>query len=322
MRLITILYFLLLFYIIAALLFWGVSLHKQNQIILHHELQTLHLSVDSTQYPEQYKSELQASTARASSRTNQYVGEGATFLIIILIGAGVVYSSVRSNHKLSRQQNNFMLSITHELKSPIAAIKLNLQTLAKRQLEHATQQQLIERSIKEANRLNDLCNNLLLASQMESNRYKPAEERIEISEIATECLDEVSSRSKHRFVAHIDEGCFTMGDRLLWKLAINNLLENAVKYSPIDTTITLSLHQNDDEIILKVEDEGIGISDEEKSKIFDKFYRVGNEESRKTKGTGLGLYLTAKIVNRHKASISVTDNTPKGSVFEITMNTA
>ncbi len=322
MRLITILYFLLLFYIIAALVFWGISLHKQNQIILQHEQETLHLSVDSLKHPEQYKKEFTASSERANSRTNQYLGEGATFLIIILIGAGVVYSSVRSNHKLSRQQNNFMLSITHELKSPIAAIKLNLQTMARRQLNEQTQHQLIDRSIKEANRLNDLCNNLLLASQMESSKFKPAEERIDLSELATESFEEFQLRGRNNFKANIDEGCFTHGDRLLWKLAINNLLENAVKYSPADTTITLSLYQNDDDLIIKIEDEGIGISDEEKGKIFGKFYRVGNEESRKTKGTGLGLYLTSKIVAQHKARITVTDNSPTGTVFEITLNTA
>jgi len=320
MRLITILYILLLFYIIAALVFWGVSLHKQSQAIFQNETDVLHSRIDSITRPGEYQKALQKISDQANSRTSQYIGEGVTFLAVILIGAGVVYSSVRSNHKLSRQQNNFMLSITHELKSPIAAIKLNLQTMARRQLNAATQHQLIERSIKEADRLNDLCNNLLLASQLEGSRFKPTEERIDMSALTQESLEEFQHRGRNNFIAEISEDCFTSGDKLLWKLAVNNLLENAAKYSPEGATVKLSLMQQEDDLVLKVEDEGIGISDEEKGKIFDKFYRVGNEESRKTKGTGLGLYLTAKIVSQHKGRITVCDNTPRGSVFEITMN--
>lgn len=192
--------------------------------------------------------------------------------------------------------------------------------MARRQLNEATQHQLIERSIREANRLNDLCNNLLLASQMEGNRFKPVEEHIDMSALTKESFDEFQQRGRNHFIEEIAEDCFTTGDKLLWKLAINNLLENAVKYSPEGTTVKVLLQQNEDDLILKVEDEGIGISDEDKGKIFDKFYRVGNEESRKTKGTGLGLYLTAKIVSQHKGRITVCDNAPKGSVFEVTMN--
>ncbi len=104
----------------------------------------------------------------------------------------------------------------------------------------------------------------------------------------------------------------------LWRLAINNLLENAVKYAPSDSAITVELLRQDEELVLSVADEGEGIPDEEKGKIFRKFYRIGNENSRKTKGTGLGLYLTSKIIQQFKGAILVRNNAPKGSVFEIT----
>jgi signal transduction histidine kinase len=259
---------------------------------------------------------------RENTRKRQYLGEGATFLAIILIGAGVVYSSIRSNHLLSRQQSNFILSVTHELKSPIAAVKLNLQTMARRKLNEETQMQLINRSVQEANRLDDLCNNLLLASQMESRHFKSADERINLSEVASECIQAYEHRSKNVFVPEIEDDCFTVGDRLLWKLTINNLLENAVKYTPAETKVTLQLSRQDDELVLAIADEGQGIPDEEKGKIFKKFYRIGNENSRKTKGTGLGLYLTSKIVQQFKGSILVRDNAPKGTVFEITVTAA
>lgn len=100
-------------------------------------------------------------------------------------------------------------------------------------------------------------------------------------------------------------------------MAVNNLLENAVKYTPADKPVTVTLSTIQNNAVLRVADEGAGITDTEKKKVFNKFYRIGNEESRKAKGTGLGLYLTNKIVLQHKGRITIKDNTPSGSVFEI-----
>jgi signal transduction histidine kinase len=320
MRVLTFLYFLLLVYIIAALVFWGISLNKQSAIIVNNELDALHSHIDSVANPVSYKAAYQKIKEREHTRKRQYLGEGATFLAIILIGAGVVYSSIRSNHLVARQQRNFILSVTHELKSPIAAIKLNLQTMARRKLNEETQEKLIQRSVEESNRLDDLCNNLLLASQMESRYFKPTPEKIDLSEVLSDCLHAYQQRSDHQFILQAEENCHTLGDPLLWKLAINNLLENAVKYSPSASEIMARIYRQDEDLILSIADQGIGIQDEEKRKIFKKFYRVGNENSRKTKGTGLGLYLTAKIIEQHKGVILVRDNEPKGTVFEITLN--
>lgn len=322
MRFLSVIYFLLLVYIIAAIVFWGHSLDKQSGIIYKAELKALQEHVDSIDQHLIYKQELAAIQDRLNGRKRQFLGEGATFLLIILIGAGVVYTSVRSRDKLSRQQTNFMLSITHELKSPIAAVKLNLQTMSKRKLDEQVQQKLILQSITEANRLDDLCNNLLLTSQMEGRGFQPANERIDFSELVQEAVFMYRQRSKHIFLAEVEPGCFTYGDRLLWSLAINNLLENAVKYAPAASPVKVVLQRQDEDIVFSVADEGEGIPDEEKGKIFRKFYRVGNEDSRKTKGTGLGLYLTSKIVSQFKGSVSVGDNKPKGSIFEITLSAA
>jgi len=322
MRIISIVYFFLLVYIIAAILFWGRTLNKQNELIVRNEIEALNNRLNSVTHPAEFRDAYNDIKERENSRKRQYLGEGAAFLAIILIGAGVVFTSIRSNHRLSQQQSNFMLSITHELKSPIAAVKLNLQTMARRKLDEATQMQLIQRSVNEANRLDDLCNNLLLASQMESRHFKAEEGRINLSSVAEESLQAYESRGKNIFIGKIEEDCFTIGDRLLWKLAINNLLENAVKYSPPESTITLEVTRNEDELLISVADEGYGISDDEKLKVFQKFYRIGNENSRKTKGTGLGLYLTSKIIQQYKGAITVRDNMPAGTVFEITVGVA
>jgi K+-sensing histidine kinase KdpD len=106
------------------------------------------------------------------------------------------------------------------------------------------------------------------------------------------------------------------------QIALNNLIDNAIKYSPKDAAITILLQQKNQRIQLLVQDLGKGIGDEEKKKVFDKFYRVGNEATKGAKGTGLGLYLTKKIASQHKASIFVTDNTPTGSSFAIAFQPA
>jgi two-component system, OmpR family, sensor histidine kinase CiaH len=101
------------------------------------------------------------------------------------------------------------------------------------------------------------------------------------------------------------------------QILVNNLLENAMKYSPKDGTISCNLSKNHHKVVLSVVDEGAGIPDQEKKKIFEKFYRIGNEETRTAKGTGIGLYLCRKIAEDHNADIRVTDNPPSGANFSI-----
>lgn len=320
MKFVNFLYIFIFVYTVAALAFWGHSLNVQSQTIYEHEKRELRNNVDSVLNSVEYKIGDSAIQERFHTRNRQYIGEGLTFLIIILIGAGVVYTALRRTQLLSKQQHNFMLSITHELKSPIAAIKLNLETINKRKLTEEQLHMLLSRSIKETNRLNDLCNNLLLASQLESTRFKTADDRINLTGIVKEEVEQYIDRNTHSFLLDIKQDCFISGDKLLWKLVVSNLVENACKYSPKDSLVTVKLNKTDDQHwTLQVADRGDGISDEEKGKVFQKFYRVGSEESRHTKGTGLGLYIIAQIVDRHKGNIVVRDNEPRGSIFEITI---
>ena len=319
MRFFTSVHLLLLTYIIAAIVFWGLSLQKQSGRIYAQEVITLQSRVDSLRDPYTYNKELTKLKHELSLRTTQYTGEGATFLIVILIGAAVVYTSFHRRIRLSRQQSNFMLSVTHELKSPLAAMKLNLQTLEKHQLDEEKRKQLLERCIKESNRLNDLCNNMLFASQIEGRQYRPATETFSLSDVVEDAVDEYANRYSRRFDEDIAPDCRITGDKMMLQMVVSNLLENAVKYTPEDKPISIALTTAQNNIMLRIADEGAGIPDSEKKNVFNKFYRIGNEESRKTKGTGLGLYLTNKIVEQHKGRITIKDNKPSGSIFEITL---
>ena len=109
-----------------------------------------------------------------------------------------------------------------------------------------------------------------------------------------------------------------MGEELLLELLISNLIENAVKYSPKASPVQVSLVTKDDTIKLSISDNGPGITANEKEKVFEKFYRIGSEETRTAKGTGLGLFLCRQIAKDHKAIITLKDNENKGSIFTVT----
>jgi signal transduction histidine kinase len=117
--------------------------------------------------------------------------------------------------------------------------------------------------------------------------------------------------------AEIEPKIEITGDKFALTSVVTNLIENAIKYSGPCEVVDVKLYSRDSKIFLEVADHGIGIADAEKNRIFDRFYRVGSEETRNTKGTGLGLYIVKEVLDKHEASISVKDNEPQGSIFEV-----
>lgn len=312
LRFIFVVYWIFLLYIIAALVWWFIALEQQNRQMTEFELSQL--KADGPQFL-QLQTEIMSMQRR---KTAQYVGEGSIFLLLILSGAVFIYRAVRRQFRLGQQQQNFMMAITHELKTPIAVTKLNLETLQKRKLEDSQQQRLIQNTIQEANRLNSLCNNLLLASQIEAGNYSITKEAINLSQLVTDCINDFENRFPQRiFHRNLEKDIDMLGDILMLQMAINNLIDNAIKYSPKDSVVTVLLRKANSRIELEVKDEGKGIETAEKKKVFDKFYRVGNNATKQSRGTGLGLFVTKKIAADHDASIFVTDNQPAGTSFKI-----
>ena len=321
-RRITILYWVLLLYIVAALVWWFISLEKQNQDMSDLKIMQLDKRSDKTSDPTLYQTEYNKIIREKQRNHAKYVSEGITFFLLILVGAGFVYNSVRKQFRLQQQQENFMMAVTHELKTPISVGRLNLETLQKYNLDTEKQKKLIRMTLQELNRLNVLTNNILISSQMEGEGYKTAREELDLSALFKDCINDYKSRYPERkFYGHIEPDMDVKGDALLLQMMINNLLENAIKYSPKEKPISSVLKNENNTIQLSVIDEGSGIPDEEKKKIFEKFYRIGNEVTRKTQGTGLGLYLCRKIAKVHNADISVTNRSGGGSIFTIVFRT-
>lgn len=314
----TIAYTLLFFYVIAAIVFWGYSLNKQNKIIYQLEQENIQLKYARSDTSVEGLAILKAKEKKIR-RTKQFLGEGSTFILIILLSAGIVYYSYYRQQQLNSLQQNFMLSITHELKTPISGIKLNMQTLEKRKLDEELQMKLIRSSVLETNRLNDLCNNILVATQLESTQKALFNEQVNLVDIINNEVNVIQSRyPSFAIEAFIDVADFFIhGDQRLWHLVVSNLLENARKYSGGKQPVQIELVNEGGRTKLRVKDMGVGIPDDEKKKVFQKFYRIGNENTRTSKGTGLGLYIVKKIVTMYKYDISVKNNQPQGSIFEV-----
>ncbi len=283
---ITIFYFLV-FYALAELTWWG------------------YLLVDSN-----------------AKRMNMILGEGAVFLIILIVGIYFFQRIIKKESAIHQQQQNFLLSVTHELKSPLASIKLVLQTLVKRDLTKEKRDEFIKSSIDDVGRLDDLVENMLLATRIENNSYSYPKEQFDFSELLNSIFDRaiITSENKRQFVNQIQAGLAIHGDRFALGSLVNNLIENAIKYSDESSIINVQLNQIQDKLHLIISDQGVGIADHDLDKIFQKFYRAGNEMTRKNKGTGLGLFIVAQVAKHHQAKINVSKNNPKGTVFEIIFN--
>ncbi len=256
------------------------------------------------------------------AKWHMIIGEGVVFLGLLIFGAYRLQKAISEEIALNQQQRNFLLSVTHELKSPLAAIKLYLQTIQKRDLDKEKRDTFIQNSLLDIERLDDLVENMLIATKIENNSYTYPKEPLNFSELTQQCVDRVlrNCQDKCQIKSNIQPDIHLIGDAFALNSVVNNLLENAIKYSKELVPIEVVLKQEEERVILSVSDFGTGIPDNEKTKIFDKFYRVGTEDTRKSRGTGLGLFIVKQVLDNHSAQIKVSNNQPSGSIFEVTFN--
>jgi two-component system phosphate regulon sensor histidine kinase PhoR len=314
-------FYLLVVYIMIQFIWWSYLMVQLNNEIYHLKTQVNLLQGESS---DEIITKGNALNAKLKTRWVMIASEGSVFIALLLLGIFQIRKTFKKEAALAQQQNNFLLSVTHELKSPIASAKLQLQTLEKRDLDRVKQKEIIANAISDTERLNNLVENILLAAKIENNVYTLYKEEVDLSQYISEGLTQsiASFHYKRKIDLQIEPDIRMHIDRTSFPSIVLNLFENAVKYSPEHSSILVTLKTQASKIIFSISDEGIGIDTKEKALIFQKFYRVGNEETRKTKGTGLGLYITDYLVKQHGGNISVKNNLPKGSIFEVRFNTA
>jgi signal transduction histidine kinase len=309
-------------YMIAALLWWSVLLLRKNELIWQTRQEYLQESYNNIFGTSAYQikdvPEYKIYEKSYNSQKKMIIGEGLVFGFLLLLGLYILHKAYKKQVESTENQKNFLLSITHELKSPLTSIRLGLQTIHKR---HETKPELVrnisESSLLEADRLESLINKLLLAAQL-NQAYQYYFQETSLTQCVHRAIEIVKNNQKSlEIVTQLQETeSLSMIDKEAMEIAILNLLENSIKYGE-GKPIEIESKVENNYVSLKVTDQGVGIPDYEKQKIFDQFYRVGSEEVRKSKGTGIGLYLVKKIVEAHSGKIMVTDNQPKGSIFTI-----
>jgi signal transduction histidine kinase len=287
-----ILIYLLAFYVLLQFIWWGYQI------------------IDLGALADQ-------STEDTSRRIFMIIGEGGVFILILMAGFWKIQQSIGKEIELSKRQNNFMLSVTHELKTPLTSIQLALQTLMKRKLKEEDREDLLSKALSANQRLAVLIDNILNASRLENDGFEPKSDVFPLNSFlnkAIEDLRKVHPSAVFNMESNVD---IITADTYMIETVLNNLLENALKYSGESAHIQVSVQQRNEMCHITIADQGPGIPDEEKVKIFEKFYRVGNEISRSKKGSGLGLFISKEFIERHKGLIRCENNVPKGTKFII-----
>ncbi|MBS1683779.1 MAG: HAMP domain-containing histidine kinase [Bacteroidetes bacterium] len=315
-----VLFYIVSGYILVFTLWWGYLLASKNEQAFTEKVELNRVAYEAQGNKMKYEdtdSYLKLYSKYERQKV-MIVGEGAFFLILQVLGLLQVRSIFSKEIALAAQQRNFLHSITHELKSPLSSVKLSLETMLKRQLTPEQQGKLINNALGDVVRLEGLVDNILFAAKIERDTHGFANEEVNLSDIV-ELVAAKFRENKNRVSirADVEEGIYYHTDQIGFTSVIINLIENAIKYSRPDTNVVVALRQADKSILLEVKDEGYGIPDAEKKKVFEKFYRIGSEDTRKTKGTGLGLFIVKRFVEIYKGKIELSDNTGGGSIFRL-----
>ncbi len=253
---------------------------------------------------------------------------GSCLLISILAGVIVYLALTIKAFRLNQRQSNFIDSVTHELKSPIASLKLYLQTMTRREVDESQQRDFHRTMLEDVERLDALINHLLDAARVERGDECKREEEFRLDELLDQCAEAACMR--YRLPSEtVTLECQPVTIRSQWvqvEILFRNLIDNAIKYGGSPPRVLASVHpstEKTDLVVVTIADNGAGIPYDKRRKIFGRFVRLGSELERSTPGTGLGLYLVRTISKTLGASVRIRgrrewDGTP-GTVFEVTM---
>jgi signal transduction histidine kinase len=319
----NLLYYLFAAFIVAIFLWWWTLLFQKNQNVYREKLVLYDLIIDidtSETTMQLYDQEVASLNARHKRQKTMIAGEGLTFLFLLILGIIRLNRYFQKEIGLARQQSNFLLSITHELRSPLASVLLNIQTMQKRrELPPEKRDILLASSKTELSRLEELVEKLLFAARIEDTPVAHMVEKVDISTLYRSLLDGLRTKCPPGITirAGIEDDLAVKGDTVLLSSIFVNLTDNAVKYCPEGGSIDIDCRRANGKVVLTVANDGQSIPKDEKDRIWEKFYRIGDEHTRSATGTGLGLYIVRRIAEAHKGSVSVADKSGGGAIFAV-----
>jgi signal transduction histidine kinase len=252
---------------------------------------------------------------------------GTTFLVLVLAGTVTYLLLSIKAININRRQSNFIDSVTHELKSPIASLKLYLQTLTRRKIDEQQQNDFYRVMLEDVERLDHLINHLLDAGRLDR---EPSEdggdvEDIDLATLLVECSHEVCLRFRLpvETVRLSLEHCVVRARRVDLDMIFRNLIDNAIKYGGEQPAVEITERRvGDESVVVTTRDNGPGIPSHLQRKIFGRFVRLGPELERKQPGTGLGLYIVRTLVKRLRGRIRVSENANgTGTEFSVQLPT-
>ncbi len=248
---------------------------------------------------------------------------GAVLLALVLVGVVMYLTLSIKAINLSRRQSNFIDSVTHELKSPIASLKLYLQTLNRRQVSPAEQESFYKYMLEDVERLDTLINHLLDAARLEKDRTPAEAEDVDLATILRSTSEVVCLRYQQpASVVQLDlTPCTVHAAPVDLELIFRNLIDNALKYANDDeprVEVTMRPSRDDGRVVVRISDNGRGIPLQFRHKLFDRFMRLGLELERDKPGTGLGLYIVRTLVRRLGGDVRIRDrDRGSGTMFEV-----
>lgn len=251
------------------------------------------------------------------------VSEGVFFALLLLVIVALLAKTLRREVELERQHRNFLAAITHELKSPLAAIRLSLETVLRGRADGSASVRFLENALQDTERLQSLVQKVLEVTRYTGTVGGLSRRRSCLSEVVEESVNTFRRRATAAGAdlavevapdvwAELDDEAFT--------IVVSNLLENAVKYGGTIPSVRVRLAASDGRAVLEVSDNGRGIAADDLAFVFNRFYRGGDEMTRTTQGTGLGLFLVREIVNAHGGSVEVTQTGSSGTTFRVTLD--
>ncbi len=286
--------YILFLYVLIQLFWWGYQLLRNYQVIYGNDSQS-------------------------NFKVWMIVGEGSVFSVLLFIGFRWIHQSMKKEMESAVVEKTFLLSVTHELKTPIASIRLMLDTLTKRKTDEDQQKLILGQAQGELTRLQKQIENILLTSRTSSGRFENQDQIINLDEFISAELTRLNKwYPHHRFETQIDHQLNIHMDPEFLNAILFNLIDNACKYSHSHSTVHISAQKNNSVFIIQIQDEGEGLPSEEVGDLTRKFFR-GSQHAETISGSGLGLYLVQTIVKFYKGSIQFNRHTTKGTIVTVNL---
>ncbi len=250
------------------------------------------------------------------------VSEGSFFAIMLFVLLWLLVRTLQREAELERRHRNFLSAITHELKSPLASMRLSLETVLSGRASGDRREHFLGNALNDTERLQDLVQKVLEVTRYDRGGGRLELSRVPLSDVVEEATAAFAPRARLKggeVDVDVEPDVWGRGDQEALRIVVSNLLENAVKYGGRPPRVRVTLAVADGSAVLDVRDNGAGIPADDVSLVFERFFRGGDEMTRTTEGTGLGLYLVRQIVTAHHGVVRVAETGPGGTTFRVTL---